>query len=166
VDEMGPLATIPRGGRSWGHKPSRRSDRYHRSQTIQLLAAFAPHIGKGIGISSPCKTAIAVLDFLQTVVLPEFYAHGKIYLVWDNFSSHKRAFHLWNPKPLDIRFVWTPTNASWLNLIEPWFLVLEKTALQNTDLKTTSAIADNLQQGIAYLNTHPRPYRWRRSISI
>jgi hypothetical protein len=34
-------------------------------------------------------------------------------------------------------FVPTPTNASWLNLIEPWFLVVEKTALDNTDLKTT-----------------------------
>jgi transposase len=164
VDEMGPLATIPRGGRSWGQKPSRRSDRYHRSQTIQLLAAFAPHIGKGIGISSLCKTGTAVLDFLQMTVLPEFRAHGNIYLVWDNFSSHKKALNLWNPKPPNIRFVWTPTNASWLNLIEPWFLVLENTALHNTDLKTTSAIAENLLQGIAYLNSHPRPYRWTKSI--
>jgi transposase len=164
MDEMGPLATIPRGGRSWGQTPVRRSDRYHRSQTIQLLAAFAPHTGKGIGVSSLCKTGTVILDFLQNTVLPEFRPHGTIYLVWDNFSSHKRALNLWNPKPPNIRFVWTPTNASWLNLIEPWFLVLEKTALHNTDLKTTAAIAQNLLQGIAYLNNHPRPYRWTKSI--
>jgi len=48
---MGPLATIPRGGRSWGNKPARRSDRYHKSQTIQMLGAFAPHTGEGMGTS-------------------------------------------------------------------------------------------------------------------
>jgi hypothetical protein len=51
-----------------------------------------------------------------------------------------------------------------LNLIEPWFLVLEKTALYNTNLKTTDAIAENLKQGINYLNDHPRPYRWTKTI--
>jgi len=33
-----------------------------------------------------------------------------------------------------VRFVWIPTNASWLNLIEAWFSVLERTALHNTYL--------------------------------
>jgi len=164
MDEMGPLATIPRGGRSWGKKPTRRSDRYHRSQTIQLLAAFAPHTGHGVGCPNTCKTGEAVLAFLQGTVLPKFGGDRKIYLIWDNFSAHKRALNLWAPKPANIEFFWTPTNASRLNLIEPWFLVLEKTALHNTDLKTTAAIAENLSQGIDYLNEHPRPYRWKKAI--
>lgn len=159
---MGPLATIPRGGRSWSQKPARRSDRYHKSQTIQLLAAFAPHTGRGLGFPNTCKTGDAVLAFLKATVLPTYSGHGKIYLIWDNFSSHRKAMNLWQPKPHNVEFVWTPTNASWLNLIEPWFLVLEKTALHNTDLKTTSAIAEHLLQGIDYLNEHPRPYRWAR----
>ena len=163
VDEMGPLATIPRGGRGWGRHPARRSDRYHKSNTIQLLAAFAPHTGQAIGIPSPNKTAEVVLAFLKDVVLPCFGLNRKIYLVWDNFSAHKRARSLW-AAPSNIEFYWTPTNASWLNLIEPWFLVLEKTALHNTDLKTTDAIAENLKQGIAYLNSHPRPYHWTKAI--
>jgi transposase len=164
VDEMGPLATIPRGGSGWGKRPARRSDRYHRSKTIQLWAAFAPHTGKAIGLPSPNKTGEAVLAFLQGAVLPHFGGSGKIYLVWDNFSAHKRARNLWLSAPPKIQFYSTPTNASWLNLIEPWFLVLEKTALYNTDLKTTDAIAENLRQGIDYLNSHPRPYRWAKVI--
>jgi transposase len=164
MDEMGPLATIPRGGSGWGKRPSRRSDRYHRSQTIQLLAAFAPHSGLGLGIPSPNKTGEVVLAFLQENVLPRFGRNGKIYLILDNFSAHKRALNLWATRPASIEIVWTPTNASWLNLIEPWFLVLEKTALHNTDLKTTAAIADNLSQGIDYLNAHPRPYKWTKAL--
>jgi transposase len=163
VDEMGPLACIPRGGRAWGKKPARRPDRYHRSNTLQLLAAFAPHTGQAIGVPSPNKTGEVILSFLQETVVPHFGANRKIYLVWDNFSAHKRALTLW-ATAINIEFLWTPTNASWLNLIEPWFLVLEKTALYNTDLKTTDAIAENLKHGINYLNDHPRPYRWTKAL--
>jgi hypothetical protein len=97
-------------------------------------------------------------------VLPRFGAGRKIYLVWDNFSAHKRALNLWTTPHTNVDFSWTPTNASWLNLIEPWFLVLQKTALHNTDLKTADAIAENLRQGLDYLNNHPRPYHWTKKI--
>lgn len=161
---MGPLATIPRGGRGWGRKPARRRDRYHKGPTIQLLPAFAPHTGQAIGLPSPNKTGEVVLAFLRDMVLPRFGTKGKVPLIWDNFSAHIRARNLWTPDPANIPFYWTPTNASWLNLIEPWFLVLQKTALYNTDLKTTDAIAENLKQGIDYLNSHPRPYRWTKTL--
>jgi DDE superfamily endonuclease len=164
VDEMGPLACIPRGGLAWGKKPGRRPDRYHPSNTIQLLAAFAPHTGHAVGVPSATKTGEVVLSFLQETVLPCFGAASKVYVVWDNFSAHKRALNLWTTRPANVEVFWTPTNTSWLNLIEPWFLVLAKTALYNTSLKTTDAIAENLKSAINYLNDHPRPYRWMKTI--
>jgi transposase len=105
-----------------------------------------------------------LLKFLQKTVLPEFGGGHKIYVIWDNYSSDKKAVRLWTAKPAEIEFTWTPTNSSWLNLIEPWFLVLQRTALYNTDLKTTDAIAEHLVDAIAYLNKHPRPYRWTKAI--
>jgi len=111
MDEMGPLATIPRGGRSWGRKPARRSGRYHRSKTIQLLAGFAPRTGQGLGFPNSRKTGEDVLGFLQNTLLPRYCTHGKIYLVWDNFSAHRRPLNLWRPMPDNVEFVWTPTNA-------------------------------------------------------
>jgi hypothetical protein len=116
IDEMGPLATIPRGGSSWCKRPARRSSRYHRSTTIQLLAAFAPHTGHAIGRVNHTKTAEDILHFLSKTVVPEFREAGKIYVVWDNFSSHKKSVNLWTEMPAGIEFIWTPTNASWLNL--------------------------------------------------
>jgi DDE superfamily endonuclease len=95
IDEMGPLATIPRGGRAWGKGPAHRSDRYHKGNTIQLLAAFAPRTGQAVALPSPNKTGEVVLEFLEDVVLPRFGAAGKLYLIWDNFSAHKRARNLW-----------------------------------------------------------------------
>lgn len=112
IDEMGPLARLPRGGRSWGKRPARRPDRYHRSNTIQLLAAFAPHTGQAVGVPSPNKTGEVVLTFLQDTVLPRFGTDRKIFLVWDNFSAHKRALNLWTTPATGIEFFWTPTNVS------------------------------------------------------
>src|SRR5215467_14316381 len=109
---MGPLATIPRGGRGWGKRPARRRDRYHKGPTIQLLAAFAPHTGRAIGLPSPNKTGEAMLAFLQNLVLPSFGTDRKLYLIWDNFSAHKRARNLWTKPPANIQFYWTPTNAT------------------------------------------------------
>src|SRR5260370_34878140 len=98
-------------------------------------------------------------QIMQETVLPHFGADRKVYLIWHNFSAPKRALNLWTMTRANIEFYWTPTNASRLNLIEPWSLVLEKTALYNTDLKTTDAIANNLKHGSDYLNKHPRPYQ-------
>ena len=47
-------------------------------------------------------------------------------------NAHKKALRLWEPKPKRVQFAWTPTNSSWLNLIEAWFSLLERTALHNT----------------------------------
>lgn len=105
-----------------------------------------------------------MLTFLRDMVFPHFAANRKLYLIWDNFSAHKRARNLWTNIPANVQFSWTPTNASWLNLIELWFLVLQKTALYNTDLKTRDAIAENLKLGIDYLNSYPRPYRWTKAL--
>src|SRR5437867_13431272 len=85
------------------------------------------------------------------------------HLIWDNLSAHKKALRLWEPKPERVRFAWIPTNASWLNLIEAWFSVLERTALHNTYLRTPTEIEASLQRGIAYLNEHPKPYRWTKT---
>jgi hypothetical protein len=65
--------------------------------------------------------------------------------------------------PDNVEFVWTPTNAAWLNLIEPWFLGPGEDRVAQPDLKTTQAIAEHLLQGIDYLNEHPRPYQWRKA---
>jgi hypothetical protein len=57
-----------------------------------------------------------------------------------------------------IKFHWLPTNSSWLNLIESYFLTLQLVALHNTDYQTPEEIAAGLLRGITYLNQHPKPY--------
>jgi transposase len=160
MDEMGPLQPIPRGGRSWGKRVARRPDRYPRSGTIQWLAAFAPHTGKTIGKGYARKRTQEVQDFLEHVLLPA-YPEDHIYMIWDNLSSHKTQ-EGWRQRE-DIKeritFVWLPTNSPWLNLIEAYFSVLSRVALQNTNFKTHMKITGTLEEATQYLNENPKNYR-------
>jgi len=163
-DETGPLQTIPRGGRSWAKEPARRPDRYSRKHgALQFFGAFCPHTGKGTGRGTPTKDSEHCRDFLDEVVL-RTWRKGRVHLVLDNLSAHKAppVAHWAQGREGRIQFHWLPTQSSWLNLIEPWFAVLGRTALANTDYRTPQEIEEGLQRGIEYLNDHPRPYLWKK----
>jgi transposase len=161
-DEMGPLQTVPRGGQAWGRKPLLRPDRYKRNGTVQWFCAFNPHSGLAVGKGFPTKSAESCRRFWLDYMLPT-WPRGGIHLVMDNLSAHKKALR---ELPARVRrrihVYWTPTNSSWLNLIESYFAILQRTALHNTDYKTTDEIEQSLSRGTNYLNENPRPYKWKK----
>lgn len=159
---MGPLQTIPRGGKSWGRRPSRRPDRHKRNGTLQWFAAFCPHSGQAIGTGFTKKSSESCLAFWLEHMLPS-WPRGGIHLVMDNLSAHKKALRSLPAKiARRIHVYWTPTNSSWLNLIESYFAVLQRTALHNTYCKTPEEIEHRLLRGTQYLNENPRPYIWKK----
>lgn len=159
---MGPLQTIPRGGKAWGKSPSPRPNRYRRNGTLQWLCAFSPHSGKAVGKGFLSKPAETVREFWQNYLLP-YWPKGRIHLVMDNFGTHRKALR---ELPLKIRrrlkVYWTPVNSSWLNLIDSYFATLQQTALHNTNFKTPQEIEEGLMRGVEYLNENPRPYKWKK----
>lgn len=92
------------------------------------------------------------------------WPHGRIHLILDNLSSHKAdPVRAWaETQPARIQFHWLPTNSSWLNLIESYFATLHKVSLHNTHYQTPGEIEGGLLRGIAYLNSHPKPYVWKK----
>jgi transposase len=159
---MGPLQTIPRGGKAWGKKPARRPDRYRRNGTLQWLCAFSPHTGKAVGKGFRNKPAETVREFWQEYLLPH-WPKGRIHLVMDNLSTHQKAFReLPHKARRRITLYWTPVNSSWLNLIESYFAKLQQTALHNTYYKTPEEIEQGLLRGVEYLNMNPSPYKWKK----
>ena len=161
-DEMGPLQTIPRGGRAWGRHANLRPDRYKRNGTLQWFCSFNPHTGIAVGKGFATKSAESCRAFWLKHMLP-FWPKGGIHLIMDNLSAHKKALR---ELPARIRrrihVYWTPTNSSWLNLVESYFATLQRTALHNTDYRTPEEIEQGLQRGIKYLNENPRSYKWKK----
>jgi transposase len=81
----------------------------------------------------------------------------------DNLSAHKKALReLLARARRRIHAYYTPTNSSWLNLIESYFATLQRTALHNTDYKTPEQIEQGLHRGMLYLNENPRVYKWKK----
>lgn len=161
-DEMGPLQTIPRGGKAWGRHASLRPDRYKRNGTLQWFCAFNPNTGIAVGKGFPSKAAECCREFWLQHMLP-VWPRGGIHLIMDNLSAHKKALR---ELPARIRrrihVYWTPTNSSWLNLVESYFASLQRTALHNTDYRTPNEIEQGLSRGTEYLNENPRSYKWKK----
>ena len=159
-DELGPLQTIPRGGKSWGTRPPRRPDRYRRNGILQWLGAFCPTTGLAVGKGYAHRSAVECREFWEQYVFPT-WPKGSIHLVMDNLQVHTCALRqLPTRLRRRLRIYWTPTNASWLNLAESYFSTLEETGLHNTYYRTPDEIEQGLMEAMQYLNDNPTEYQW------
>lgn len=63
-----------------------------------------------------------------------------------------------------IRFLYTPTHASWLNQIEIWFSILSRRLLRRLSVTSTEELKQKLTSFIAYFNsTMAKPFNWTYS---
>jgi transposase len=101
------------------------------------------------------------VDFLEQVdawVPPEAQ---RVYAVLDNLSTHRVAdvllFSLQHPR---WEFVFQPTYAAYLNLIEPWWKTLRSLAFKGRRFETWDELAAAAAAATAYWNAHRHPFLW------
>jgi transposase len=111
----------------------RHTHDYRRHGVIDLFAALEVATGKVTHNFSATHTAVDFLRFMKKVV--RAYPRQDLHVVLDNSSTHNtedvRAWLAAHPR---VQFHYTPTSASWLNLIEGFFGILAKQSLSLTDL--------------------------------
>ena len=87
----------------------------------------------------------------------------RVYAVLDNLSMHRAMdvlfFNLAYPR---WEFVFQPTYAAYLNLIEPWWKTLKSLALNGRRFETWREIEEAVRSATAYWNAHKHPYVWGR----
>jgi len=143
--------------------PARASHDDVRHGSSSLYAASDLASGKVIGSLHNRHRATEFLAFLRKIdaAVP---ADLDVHLVLDNASTHKTpAIHRWllaHP-----RFVlhFTPTSASWLNLVERWFGELTTKALQRGTHRSTRALDADIRAWIKTWNEDPKPYVWTKT---
>lgn len=123
------------GGVAWAKqgRPVRMRATYHRPHGIEhFLAFYDVHADYLNGIFQSRRGVAEVSDAFQR--LRRCYPRRQLFVVLDNLHNvHDHPRFLALLKRLHIHPVWTPTEASWLNLIEPQFGVLKKFTIANTD---------------------------------
>ena len=87
-----------------------------------------------------------------------------VHLVLDNASTHKtRLIHDWLLKRPRWHLHFTPTSASWLNLVECWFSLLTRRCLQRGAFRTTASLEAAISNYIDRTNAAPKPFVWTKT---
>jgi len=160
-------------------QPERRTHDYRRHGTLDLFAALDVKAGavgcadippgdraQGPMVIGACERRHrsvefrAFLDRVERGVPPGLEVH----LVLDNLKTHKtRLIHDWLIKRPHFHLHFTPTGASWLNLVECWFALLSRRRLERGAFTSTGDLEAAILAYIAETNTNPKPFVWAKT---
>jgi transposase len=141
--------------------PARRTHDYRRNGLTSLYAAFNVKSGEVVGACHTRHTAVEFLDFLK--VLHRRYPRGDLHVILDNSSTHSTpAIRAWEEAHPRVHFHFTPTGASWLNLVEVWFSILTRKSVRRGSFDTVRALVAHIRRYIETWNDHPHPFIWTK----
>jgi hypothetical protein len=136
---------------------------YGRRGKGYIFGAFLPVTGEALTRPYAGRTIVNWVDFLEQVeawIPPEA---APVYAILDNLNGHRATdvllFSLAQPR---WQFVFQPTYAAYLNLIEPWWKVLRSLALKGRRFATWEAVCQAVAAATAYWNQHRHPFIWGR----
>ena len=141
----------------------RRTHDYVRHGTTSLFAALNAKTGEIIGECHTRHRAAEFRKFLDTIdrAVP---SDLDIHLVLDNLATHKaRTIHRWLLQHPHYHLHFTPTSASWLNMVERFFSELTQKQIRRGTHRSTRALVEAINQYIAHRNRAPRPFIWTKS---
>jgi transposase len=68
-----------------------------------------------------------------------------------------------HPKRARFHLHFTPTSASWLNLVERWFKELTDKRLRRGVFTSVKDLTEAIQVWVKHWNDHPRPFVWHKT---
>ena len=143
--------------------PERATHDYKRHGTSSLYAALDLTTGKVIGALHSRHRAIEFKQFLATIDR-EVPADLGVHLVLVNSSTHKTpAIQRWLVAHPRFVLHFTPTSASWLNLVERWFGELTSKLLKRGAHRSVRALNTDIRAWMKTWNDDPRPYVWTKT---
>jgi transposase len=142
-------------------KPRSWTNEYVRHGTQTLLAALEIASGKVVAHVKQRRTSVNFLRFLKDVI--EAFPRHELHMILDNLNIHKNeAVRRWLQRHPRVHFHYTPTHASWVNMVECFFSILGKQALSQSVHTSKHQLKEFLLNYIARNNEDPRPFVWTK----
>lgn len=140
----------------------RRDYEYVRLGTLSLLAGIDLLTGEAIPLVSESHKSSDFINFLKK--LDDKYPEGDtIRLILDNHSAHTsketRLYLATLPEDRFV-FVFTPTHASWLNMIESFFSKMTKQMLKGIRVNSKAELSERIYRYFDEINAEPVIYHW------
>jgi len=134
---------------------------YKRNGTLTLFAALQVATGEIIGRTSETKKRADFQAFMDSAIA-ELPADKELHVILDNLNTHKKNADWLAKYDGRVVFHFTPTSASWLNLVEVWFGLLTRKALRGANFPTKDALREAIEEFIRCTNGNPKPFVWRK----
>lgn len=133
---------------------------YKRNGTTTLFAALNTLDGKVIGNCMTRHRHQEWLKFLKQIDR-ETSDQGDIHLIADNYSTHKHPAVLsWLKRHPRFHIHFTPTSASWLNMVERFFRELTDKQIRRGTFQNLNQLQATIDRAIEQHNAEPKPYIW------
>lgn len=136
---------------------------YKRNGTTSLFAALETLTGKVVG---KCMNQHRHEEWLKFLRLIEKSSPGgkQIHIICDNYATHKHAkVKAWLEKRPHIHIHFTPTSASWLNMVERFFRDLTDKCLRRGVFRSVGELERAIYEYIQAHNEDPAPFIWTAS---
>ncbi len=142
-------------------KPRAWTNEYVRHGTQTLLAALEIATGKVVAQVRERRTTVDFLSFMDDVV--KSYPVRELHVVLDNLNIHKNeAAKQWLLRHPRVHFHYTPTHASWMNMIECFFSILTRQALTHSVQRSKKDLKDFLLRYLKKYSQNPTPFVWTK----
>jgi transposase len=133
---------------------------YKRHGTTTLFAALNTLDGTVMATCMPRHRHQEWLKFLRLIdrQTPEA---KQLHLIVDNYATHKHpAVQAWIERHPRFHFHFTPTAASWLNMVERFFRDLTENQLRRGVFLSVDALENAIKNYIDRHNKQPKPFIW------
>jgi transposase len=144
-----------------GHAGTMTHD-YKRHGTTTLFAALNILDGKVIGACMPKHRQDEFLKFLKKIDR-ETPSGIDLHLIVDNYGSHKtKRVKEWLTKHPRFHMHFTPTSASWLNMVERFFSEITTKKIRRGIFKSVETLIDAIMDFVEKHNENPRIFTWTK----
>ena len=136
---------------------------YKRNGTTTLFAALNVLDGTVISQCQQRHRHIEWLKFLKQIERDT--PKGKaLHLIADNYATHKHPkVQEWLAKHERITMHFTPTSASWLNMVERFFRDISESRLRRGVFTSVQELTTAIDEYVAHHNINLKPLIWTKS---
>lgn len=136
---------------------------YKRNGTTTLFAALNILDGQVIGQCQQRHTHVEWLKFLRQIDR-QTPKDKMLHLIADNYATHKHpTVQAWLGKHPRFHMHFTPTSASWLNMVERFFRDITTERLRRGVFTSVPELVAAIDEYVAHHNINPKPFIWTKS---
>ena len=163
VDEKSQIQALDRTQPGLPMKPGKNGTMTHdykRHGTTTLFAALNVHEGTVIGECLPKHRNDEFLRFLKKLDRQTNKALA-VHVIVDNYATHKHPnVKDWLGKHPRFHLHFTPTSASWVNLVERFFRDITEERIRRGVFHSVEELKAAIMEYLEHRNANPKPYHW------